>query len=197
MSIPLGFGMLHPIWVGTAMCSQEASRDPETPKGSPIRDGDWTSSDSGLAISKDGVQLCRIKEEVGRSLGSRYQDRASWRWCKVYHGDKGGKWDSTRQEEEIRGKVVLKAQVLELVRLSGRNTGRGNQPWKQGGVLSRQTCPGPEDPRENMRTGGLGQQLRGRWIWEPRNSWFAWVPASSSSPLPGVLASVLEGILPP
>nr|XP_042113623.1 interferon-induced transmembrane protein 10 isoform X3 [Peromyscus maniculatus bairdii] len=64
MSIPLGFGMLHPIWVGTVMCSQEASRDPETPKGSPIRDGDWTSSDSGLAISKDGVQLCRIKEEA-------------------------------------------------------------------------------------------------------------------------------------
>lgn len=53
-----------------------------------------------------------------------------------------------RAKGEIRGKRVLKAQVLELVSLSGRNTGRGNQPWDQGGVLNRQTLPGPEDRRE-------------------------------------------------
>lgn len=72
MSIPLEFGVLHPIWVGTVIYHLEASRYPETPKGNPIRDGDWTSSDRGLTSSKDGTLLGRIKEEVGGSLENRY-----------------------------------------------------------------------------------------------------------------------------
>lgn len=76
------------------ICSLEASTDPATPKGSPIRDGGWVSSDRDLGR----------KEEVGGSLGSRYQDRPHEERARTTMGTEGGKWDSTGQEEEVRGK---------------------------------------------------------------------------------------------
>lgn len=89
--------------------------------------------------------------------------------------------DRTQHGKRKRFKVKgSEGTVLELARLNVRNIGRRDQPWEQGGVLSRQTCAGPEDPRENVRTGGLEWRLHGQRIWESCSSWFTWVPASPS-----------------
>lgn len=54
------------------------------------------------------------------------------------------------------GKGVLKAQVLELARLDGRNVGRRVLAMGTRWTVQQTDSPGPEDPRENLSTGALG-----------------------------------------